>query len=103
MPPNFLLEIRTIHGQGWKALWTVYEVEENRPVIAYQHFPDECPFPYRARQIFELNSPSLPGTLSIINSGKTEMHAGMGMHPYFVRRTNNIITVNIEKMLVNDS
>ena len=29
-------------------------------MIAYQHFPDEWPFPYLARQIFELNGPS-PG------------------------------------------
>ena len=44
MPPNFTPEIHTIHGQGWKAPWTVCEVEENRAVIAYQHFPDEWPF-----------------------------------------------------------
>ena len=24
MPPNFPSEVRTIHGQGWKAPWTVY-------------------------------------------------------------------------------
>ena len=48
MSTNFPLEVRTIHGQIWKAHWTVYEVEENRAVIAYQHFPDEYPFPYLA-------------------------------------------------------
>jgi aldose 1-epimerase len=70
MPPNFPREVHTIHGQDWKAPRTVYEVEENRSVIAYQHFPDEWTFPYLARQIFEINGPSLTVTLQIANSGK---------------------------------
>ena len=41
MHPNFPWEVHTIHGQDLKAPWTVYEVEENRAVIAYQYFPDE--------------------------------------------------------------
>jgi aldose 1-epimerase len=71
-------------------------------VIVYQHFPDEWPFPYLARQIFELNGPSLTVTLQITNSGKTEMPTGMGLHPYFVRTPLAIITVKTEKMWVND-
>ena len=93
MPPNFPWEVHTIHGQDLKAPWTVYEVEENRAVIAYQYFPDEWSFPYLARQIFELNGPSLTVTLQITNSGKTEMPSGMGLHPYFVRTPLAIITV----------
>jgi aldose 1-epimerase len=67
-------------------------------VKAYQHFPDEWPFPYFARHIFELNGPSLTVTLQITNSGKTEMPAGMGMHTYFVRTPLTIVTVKTEKM-----
>jgi aldose 1-epimerase len=72
-------------------------------VIAYQHFPDEWPFPYLAHQIFELNGPSLTVTLQITNSGKTEMPAGIGLHPYFIRTPLAIITAKTEKMWVNDS
>ena len=60
-----------------KPSWTVYEVEENRAVIAYQHFPDEWPFPYRACQSFELDGLSLTVSLQITNSGKPEMPAGI--------------------------
>ena len=74
---NFPPEVHTIHGHGWKAPWTVSEVKENRAVLAYQHFPDEWPFPYLARQVLELNGPSLTVTLQITNIGKTEMPAGM--------------------------
>ena len=103
MPPNFPPEVHTIHGQGWKAPWTVHEVEENRAVIAYQHFPEEWPFPYLTHQIFELNCPSLTVTLQITNSEKTEMPAGMGLQRYFVRKPLAIITIKTEKMWVNDS
>ena len=58
MLTNFPPEVHTIHGHGWKAPWTVSEVKENRAVLAYQHFPDEWPFPYLARQVLELNGPS---------------------------------------------
>ena len=54
MLTNFPPEVHTIHGHGWKAPWTVSEVKENRAVLAYQHFPNEWPFSYLARQVFDL-------------------------------------------------
>ena len=103
MLTNFPPEVHTIHVHGWKAPWTVSEVKENRAVLAYQHFPDEWPFPYLARQVLELNGPSLTVTLQITNNGKSAMPAGMGLHPYFVRTPLATITAKTEKMCVNDS
>ncbi|MDP6742897.1 MAG: aldose 1-epimerase [SAR324 cluster bacterium] len=103
MPPNFPPEIHTIHGHGWKVPWTVSEVQENRAMLAYQHFADEWPFPYLSRLVFELNGSTLTVTLQITNSGKSAMPAGMGLHPYFVRTPNSTITAKTEKMWVNDS
>ena len=100
---NFPPEVHTIHGHGWKAPWTVSEVKGNRAVLAYQHFPDEWPFPYLVRQVLELNGPSLTVTLQITNNGKSAMPAGMGLHPYFVRTPLATITAKTEKMCVNDS
>ena len=59
MLTNFPPEVHTIHGHGWKAPWTVSEVKENRAVLAYQHFPNEWPFSYLARQVFDLEESSL--------------------------------------------
>jgi len=102
MLANSGLEVHTIHGQGWKAAWTVCEVEENRAVIADQYFLDECSFPYLARQIFELNGPSLTVNLQITNSGKPALPSGIELHPYFVRTPLAAITAKTEKMRVND-
>ena len=103
MPPNFSPEVHTIHGHGWKVPWTVSEVKENRAVLAYQHFADAWPFPYLARQVFELNGSSLTLTLQITNNGKSAMPAGIGFHPYFVRTPLATITAKTERMWINDS
>jgi len=103
MPPNFSPEVHTIHGHGWKVPWTVSEVKENRAVLAYQHFADAWPFPYLARQVFELNGSSLTLTLQITNNGKSAMPAGIGLHPYFVRTPLATITAKTERMWINDS
>ena len=102
MPPNFSPEVHTIHGHGWKVPWTVSEVKENRAVLAYQHFADAWPFPYLARQVFELNGSSLTLTLQITNNGKSAMPAGIGFHPYFVRTPLATITAKTERMWIND-
>ena len=103
MLTNFPPEVHTIHGHGWKASWTVSEVKENRAVLAYQHFPDEWPFSYLARQVFDLKASSLTVTLQIKNTGNSAMPVGMGLHPYFVRTPQASITAKTEKMWINDA
>ena len=103
MLTNFPTEVHTIHGHGWKAPWTVSEVKENRAVLAYQHFPNEWPFSYLARQVFDLEESSLTVTLQINNTGNSAMPVGMGLHPYFVRTLQASITAKTEKMWINDS
>ncbi|MEC8939471.1 MAG: aldose 1-epimerase, partial [SAR324 cluster bacterium] len=102
MPPNFPPEIHTIHGHGWKVPWTVSEVQENRAMLAYQHFADEWPFPYLAHQVFELTDSAMTVTLQICNTGKSAMPVGLGLHPYFVRTPLAVITAKTEKMWIND-
>ena len=103
MLTNFPPEVHTIHGHGWKAPWTVSEVKENRAVLAYQHFPNEWPFSYLARQVFDLEESSLTVTLQINNTGNSAMPVGIGLHPYFVRTLQASITAKTEKMWINDS
>ncbi|HIO60621.1 MAG TPA: aldose 1-epimerase [Deltaproteobacteria bacterium] len=103
LPPNFPPEVHTIHGHGWKVPWNVTEATEIRAEIEYHHFSDEWPFPYTARQVFELTDSALTFIMQITNSGKTMMPAGIGLHPYFVRTPLATITAKTEKMWVNDS
>ena len=103
LPLNFYPEVHSIHGHGWKVPWTVTEKSENKATIEYQFLPDEWPFSYLARQVFDLEESSLTVTLQIINTGNSAMPVGMGLHPYFVRTPQASITAKTEKMWINDA
>jgi len=81
LPLNFYPGVHSIHGHGWKVLWTVTEKSENKATIEYQLLPDEWPFSYLARQVFDLEASSLTVNLQINNTGNSAMPVGMGQHP----------------------
>ena len=103
LPLNFYPEPHAIHGHGWEREWKVCKVNENYALLEYDYFPDEWPFQYFARQIFELDGSNLRITIQIKNTGKTPMPAGLGFHPYFIRTPNSFIKAETKKMWVNDS
>jgi aldose 1-epimerase len=51
----------------------------------------EWPFPYRARQRFELADDALTMTLGIENTGDTPFPFGLGWHPYFPRTVATVL------------
>ena len=69
LPLNYLSESHAIHGHGWEKKWNVSEVKENFAIIEYKYLPDEWPFPYLARQVFDLDDSNLTITLQIKNIG----------------------------------
>ena len=103
LPLNFHPEPHAIHGHGWEMKWNVIEVKDNFAILEYEYFSDEWLFPYLARQIFELDEFNLTITIQIKNIGKFDMPAGLGLHPYFVRTPNSIVTAETKKMWINDS
>lgn len=82
-PINMPPEPHTIHGDGWTSAWQVETAEPARAVLG--HAPKDTPFPYRARQIFELADDGLTASLEITNTGDKRIPAGFGHHPYFPR------------------
>jgi aldose 1-epimerase len=83
-----------IHGNGWQRPWTVQQQDATRLTIELMHDAagrraHEWPFPYRARQCFELTSDAwgvkLTLELLIENTGREAFPFGLGWHPYFDR------------------
>jgi len=94
-----------IHGVGWQRPWTVTEQEPHRVAMAYSHTPDRAwPFAFDATQTVTLESP-LAGrdpagsqhdgrvtlTLGMVNRDVRPCPAGLGLHPYFTKRTRSRI------------
>jgi aldose 1-epimerase len=87
-------EPHAIHGNGWQRAWSVTRREASLLTLELVHDAigaraEEWPFPYRARQCFELvaegSSVRLDVELEIENTGKDAFPFGLGWHPYFDR------------------
>jgi aldose 1-epimerase len=89
-------ESHAIHGNGWRRAWSVVERASTRATLELVHdaagdTAREWPFPYRARQAFQLAADALTLTLTISNTGGAAFPFGLGWHPFFPRNAATIL------------
>lgn len=72
-----------LHGQGWRAPWSVAREAPASATLAFEGGADEWPWRYHCEQRFELDHDGLGIELSIENRSVTPMPAMLGLHPYF--------------------
>ncbi|PHR92904.1 MAG: hypothetical protein COA69_06150 [Robiginitomaculum sp.] len=74
-----------LHGTAWLGFWEVHQPSKSVCELTYTQFKDvgAWPYPFEARQRFQIKNGALHVQLSIQNTGDTPMPAGMGWHPYF--------------------
>ena len=83
LSPNLGDHPHALHGQGWRAPWTVESASDLEAVLVFEHALGEWPWAYRAEQRFHLADDGLRIELSVTNTGDAAMPAGLGFHPYF--------------------
>lgn len=76
-------DISPLHGQGWRAAWSVESVQTDQIELAYRHKASEWPWAYEARQRLMLSPEGLEIELSCLNLSALPMPCGLGLHPYF--------------------
>ena len=92
MLPNNPAEPHAIHGVGWQRTWTVLKVDERQANLAYIHRADAAwPFAFAAEQVFELSDQGLALHMTLTNQSEVPMPAGLGWHPYFVKRPGSYL------------
>lgn len=80
-------EPHAIHGIGWQRPWQVLDQDEQLLMLACEHRPDASwPFAFDASQTLRIHGNTLELTLSMTNQSATPAPAGLGWHPYFVKR-----------------
>ena len=90
---NFAGEEHSIHGVGWLRCWTVLESSEGFAMLSLEHRPDNTwPFAFDASQVFRLSGESLELSISMTNQSAQPAPAGLGWHPYFVKRARSRIS-----------
>jgi len=80
---NFDMKTNSIHGIGWKREWSIGDRSSNGLRIYYEHDGKDWPWRFFSEQHFQLEPDRLLYELSIANSDRSEMPAGLGLHPFF--------------------
>ncbi len=84
---NWAPDPHAIHGVGWERAWSVLAQTPHSALLGYQHAPDASwPFAFDATQSFTLSPQGLAMTMSITNRADHAAPAGLGWHPFFVKR-----------------
>jgi aldose 1-epimerase len=98
LPPNAL------HGQGWQVPWQVLSHVENQQLtLGYHHLAGDWPWEYQTQQIFTLTSQRLTVSQKLRNLSPHPMPAGLGAHPYFMRRPGVRLTTRFEGVWLADA
>jgi aldose 1-epimerase len=80
---NWSQDPHPLHGQGWRASWTVTAASKYNATLHFEGGADEWPWRYRCEQRFQLLPETVSIELSIQNLGSEPMPAMLGLHPYF--------------------
>jgi aldose 1-epimerase len=83
LPRNWDRDPHPLHGQGWRAAWSVESVSASQATLAFAGGGDDWPWRYRAVQEFELLPDALVIRLSVENLSGSLMPALLGLHPFF--------------------
>jgi aldose 1-epimerase len=85
------VEPHAIHGIGWQRPWEVLESDERSALLSYEHRADTAwPFAFDSSQTLQLREGVL--ALTLTNQSPQPAPAGLGWHPYFVKRARSRIS-----------
>ena len=86
-------EPHAIHGVGWQRPWEILENDAQSLLLAYEHKADSSwPFAFDASQSIRVRDGVLELTLALTNQSEQAAPAGLGWHPYFVKRARSRIS-----------
>ncbi len=85
-------EPHAIHGVGWQRPWSVLDSDDSFAMLAYEHPADAAwPFAFDTSQTLRLRGNALELTLALTNQAHQPAPAGLGWHPYFIKRPGSRI------------
>ena len=102
LPANYRASRHAIHGDAWQRPWRVAARGESTLTLAFDHPGGAWPFPYAARQTFELTPEGLTVRIAVSNTGSTAMPVGLGHHPYLPRTPETTVTAAVDAIWATD-
>jgi aldose 1-epimerase len=95
LPPNMPGQRHPLHGQGWRAAWSIFRQEPASAILAYRHEPADWPWAYEARLSFALDPDGLTVDLAATNLSDEPMPCGLGLHPYFPCTAQTVLDARV--------
>ena len=90
-------EPHAIHGVGWQRAWQVLDSDATSAMLAYEHRPDAAwPFAFDCSHTLRLTPHGLEMVLAMTNQSSQPAPAGLGWHPYFVKRPGSRISLRAD-------
>ena len=102
LSPNMPGDRSPIHGQAWRAAWTLLEADERSARLAFDHDPDDWPWRYRVEQHVSLDEAGLDIVLSCRNLSDQAMPCGLGLHPYFHCQSDTELDADVTEVWTVD-
>lgn len=90
--PDFAMP-HALHGLGWRRPWSCQQITSRDIAMVQHNVGGAWPWPYEASQQISISDSSLMLTLSIRNTGIEPMPAGIGMHPYFPKHPDMLVSL----------
>ncbi len=89
-----------IHGDGWKAEWTLIDRTPTMVKLGMSHDKEKggFPFSYDAEVVYQLTGDELSVAITVKNVGPLPMPCGLGVHPFFVKTKD--VELNFETNVV---
>ena len=95
LPCNLPGDASPLHGQGWRAVWTVRSVQADQIELDYLHEANEWPWRYAARQRIRLAPDGLSIELTCRNLSAAPMPCGLGLHPYYPCTLDTVLDAGV--------
>ena len=102
LAPNLPGDASPLHGQGWRAAWSVQSVASDRIELAHRHAAGEWPWAYESRQHLLLSPEGLSIELSCRNLSALPMPCGLGLHPYFPCTGETVLDTEVSSIWTVD-
>ncbi len=102
LPLNFGDHPHSIHGVGWQEKWHVLNQEEDSVILELAYEGSDWPFAFNAVQTIKLIGADLYHEIQLTNLSDKPMPAGLGMHPYFPRHGEAILTADVGGVWMTD-
>jgi aldose 1-epimerase len=80
---NWSQDPHPLHGQGWRAPWSVVDESSSSATLRFEGGGDEWPWKYQCEQSFQLMQDGLGIELALENLSDAVMPVMLGLHPYF--------------------